>query len=94
MKYDQTEQDEDDDGTGMGGRVVRHLVSPRPLELNLEGRVERGIFAWVMPALDAIFLYEIWYTAQQAYICTWGHCPSPKIWSHACVAAGVGGVYL
>ncbi len=47
-----------------------------------------------MPAaLDAIFLYQIWQTAQQAYICTWGNCPPPKIWSYACLAAVVGGVF-
>ena len=38
-------------------------------------------------ALDAIFLYQIWWTAQQPYICTWDNCPPPKIWSHGCLAA-------
>jgi len=40
-----------------------------------------------LTALDAIFLYQIWWTAQQPYICTWDNCPPPKIWSHGCLAA-------
>src|SRR6266567_54700 len=38
------------------------------------------------PAIDAIFLYETWATAQQADICIGETAQPPKFWSHAYLA--------